>query len=147
MRRCVAHKSWVLTPKVKVTIRSEVKLCLKLCCSKTREANLIKLHRKIKHTEKVCRVYNFGSYAQDQGRNQVRGQNRVSAITLKTTDANLTKLHRKIEHNEKVCRAQELGSHAQGQGYNHVRGQIVLKVVLLINYSSKFDETSQKDKA
>ena len=46
-----------------------------------------------------------------------------------------------------MCRAQELGSYAQGQGQNQVRGQIVPKIVLLINYSSKFDETSQKDKA
>ena len=30
MRRCVVHKSQVPTPKVKVTIMSEVKLCLKL---------------------------------------------------------------------------------------------------------------------
>ena len=52
------------------------------------------------------------------------------------------KLHRNIEHNE-VCCPQELGSYAQGQGHNHVRGQIVPKIVLLINYSSKFDETSQ----
>ena len=64
----------------------------------------------------------------------------------KITEANLTKLHRKIEHNEKVCRAQELGSHAQGQGHNHVKGQIVPKIVFLISYVSKFDETSQKDK-
>ena len=55
------------------------------------------------------------------------------------------KLHRKIEHNEKVCRAQELSSYAQG--HNQVKGQIVPKIVLLINYWSKFDETSQKDKA
>ena len=65
----------------------------------------------------------------------------------KTTEANLTKLHRKIEHNEKVCRAQELGSCTQGQGHNHVRGQIVPKIMRLINNGSKFDETSQKDKA
>ena len=65
----------------------------------------------------------------------------------KTTEANLTKLHRKIEHNEKVCRAQELGSYTQGQGQNQVKGQIEPKIVLLINYWSKFDETSQKDKA
>ena len=57
------------------------------------------------------------------------------------------KLHRKIEHYEKVCCAQELGSYTQGQGHNHVRGQIVPEIVLLINYSSKFDETSQKDEA
>ena len=54
------------------------------------------------------------------------------------------KLHRKIEHNEKVCRAHDLGSFAQGQGHNQVKGQIVPKIVLL---RSKFDETSQKDKA
>ena len=65
----------------------------------------------------------------------------------KTTEANLTKLHRKIEHNEKVCRAQELGSFAQGQGHNRVRGQIVHKFVLLIHDCSKFDKSSQKDKA
>ena len=64
----------------------------------------------------------------------------------KTTEANLTKLHRKIKHNE-VCRTQELGFQAQGQGHNQVKGQIMPKIVLLINYWSKFDETSQKDKA
>ena len=45
-----------------------------------------------------------------------------------------------------MCRAQELGSYAQGQGHNQVKGQIVPKIVLLINYWSKFDDTSQKDK-
>ena len=53
MRRCVAHKSWVPMPKVKVTMGSKVKLCLKPCCSYTTEANLMKLHRKIKHNEKI----------------------------------------------------------------------------------------------
>ena len=43
----------------------------------------MKLHRKIKHNKNVCRAHDLGSYAQDQGRNQVRGQNRVSAITQK----------------------------------------------------------------
>ena len=80
----------------------------------------------------MCHTHDFGSYAQGQGRYQVRGQNRVSAITQ--TKANLTKLHSKIEHNEKVCSAQELGSYAQGQGHNQVKGQIVPKIVLLVNY-------------
>ena len=44
---------------------------------------LTKLHRYVKHNEKVCRAYDLGSCAQSQGRNQVRGQNRVSAITQK----------------------------------------------------------------
>ena len=52
-----------------------------------------------------------------------------------------------MEHYEKVCCAQELGSYTQGQGHNRVSGQIVPEIVLLINYSSKFDETSQKDEA
>ena len=66
-----------LRPKVKV------ELCLKLCCSYTSEANLIKLHRKIKHNKNVCRAHDLGSNAQGQGRNQARGQNLVSAITQK----------------------------------------------------------------
>ena len=93
----------------------------------------MKLHRKIKHNEKVCRAYDLGSYAQGQGRNQVKGQNRLSNNS-KTTEANLTKLYRKIEHNQKVCRTQELGSYKQEQGHNQVKGQIVPKIVLLINY-------------
>ena len=116
-------------PKVKVTIRSEVKLC----CSSTTEANLIKLHRKIKHNEKVCCAHDLGFCAQGQGLSQVSGQNSVSAITQKLLK-HLTKLHRKIEDNEKVCHTQEFGSYAQGQGHNQVRGQIVPKIVLLINY-------------
>ena len=40
-------------------------------------------HRKIKHNEKVCHAHDLGSYAQCQGRSQVKGQNRVSAITQK----------------------------------------------------------------
>ena len=52
-----------------------------------------------------------------------------------------------MEHKERVCHAQELGSYAKGQGHNQGKGQIVPKIVLLINYWSKFDETSQNDKA
>ena len=43
----------------------------------------MKLHRKIKHNENVCRAHDLSSYSQGQGRNQVRGQNRVLAITQK----------------------------------------------------------------
>ena len=94
----------------------------------------MKLHRKVKHNEKVCRAHDLGSYTQGQGRNQV-GQRSKSCLSnnSKTTEANLTKLHREKEHKEKVCRAQELGSYAQGQGRNQVKGQIVPKIVLLIN--------------
>ena len=53
-----------------------------------------------------CVAKDLGSYAQGQGQNQVKGQNRISAITQNT----------------------------QGQSHNHVRGQIVPKIVLLINY-------------
>ena len=94
---------------------------------------LMKLYRKIKKN-KVCCLQDLGSYAQGQGHNQVRGQNRVSAITRKTAEANLTKLHRKVKHNEKVCCIQELGSYAQDQGHNQVGGQIVPNIVLHMNY-------------
>ena len=43
----------------------------------------MKLHRKIKHNENVCRAQDLGSYAQGQGRNQVKGQNHVSEISHK----------------------------------------------------------------
>ena len=41
--------------------------------SKTTEANLTKLHRKIEHNE-VCWAQDLGSYAQGQGHNQIRDQ-------------------------------------------------------------------------
>ena len=47
---------WVPTPKVKVAIRSEVKIVSRGNNSKTTEANLTKLQRKIEHNEKVCRA-------------------------------------------------------------------------------------------
>ena len=43
----------------------------------------MKLHRKIKHNEKVCHTQDLGSYAQGQGHDRVRGQIHVSAITQK----------------------------------------------------------------
>ena len=70
-------------PKVKVTIGSKVKLGLNSCCTHTTEVNLIKLHRKIKHNEKVSHAHDFGSLAKGQGCNQVRDQNNVSAIAQK----------------------------------------------------------------
>ena len=41
--------------------------------TKTTEANLAKLHRKIEHNE-VCRAQELGSYTRGQGHNQVRSQ-------------------------------------------------------------------------
>ena len=43
----------------------------------------MKHHRKIKHNEKVCHAHDLGSYTKGQGRSQVQGQNRISAITQK----------------------------------------------------------------
>ena len=88
----------------------------------------MKLHRKIKHNEKVCRAHDLGSYAQGQG----QGQWSKSCLSnnSKTTEANLTKLYRKIEHNEKVCHKRFL----RKVKVTMVKGQIVPKIVLLINY-------------
>ena len=55
----------------------------KIVLLKNTEANLMTLHRKIKHNEKLCRAHDLGSYVQGQGCSQVRGQNLVSAITQK----------------------------------------------------------------
>ena len=54
-------------------LRSEVKIVFQQY-SETTEANLTKLHRKIEHNVKVCRVQELGSYAQVEGHNHVRGQ-------------------------------------------------------------------------
>ena len=71
----------VPTRKVKVTIRSEFKLCLKSILSnnsKTTQANLMKLRRKIKHhgkiehNESVCLTQELGYHIQGQGHNQVK---------------------------------------------------------------------------
>ena len=54
------HTIKVPTPKVKVAVRSEVKLDNN---SKTAEANSTKLHRKIEHNEKVWCTQELGSNA------------------------------------------------------------------------------------
>ena len=51
--------------------------------SKTTEANLTKLHRKIEHNEKVCRGQKLGSYAPGQGHNHVKGQIVPKIVFLK----------------------------------------------------------------
>ena len=43
----------------------------------------MKLHRKIEHNANMCPAHELGSDAQGQGRNQVKGQNLVSAVTQK----------------------------------------------------------------
>ena len=58
-------------PKVTVTIRS--KSCLS-SSSKTTEANLKKLHRKIAHNKSVFPAQALGFYILGQGHNQVRDQ-------------------------------------------------------------------------
>ena len=51
---------------------------------KTTEANLTKLRKKIKLNEKVCCAQKLGSYAQNQGHNQVTVQT-VPKIVLHIT--------------------------------------------------------------
>ena len=80
----------------------------------------------------MCRTHDLGSYAQFQGRNQVRGQNLVSAITQNLL--NLTKLYRKIEHIKQMCRAQWLVPMHKVKVRVMPEGKLNLKFVLLINY-------------
>ena len=59
---------------VQVFFRVYLFLCPRSNNKKITKANLMKLHRKIEHNEKVCNAQELGSYAQGQGHNQVRGQ-------------------------------------------------------------------------
>ena len=75
-------------PSVRLSVHPSVSSSVryKSCLSDsslTTKTNLMKLHRKIKDNEKLCRANDLDSYAQGQGHNQVRGQNCVSAITQK----------------------------------------------------------------
>ena len=63
--------------------------------SKTTEANLMKFHRKIEHSEKVCCAQELGFYAQGQGNNQVRGQ---------------IAPNRKVKQNDNLRPVQDFGS-------------------------------------
>ena len=62
-----------LGPKLRSQSGQRSKLCLSNN-SKTTEANLTKLHRKIEHNEKVCHAQELGSYTLGQGHNHVRGE-------------------------------------------------------------------------
>ena len=62
-----------LSPRSKSQSGQRSKSCLSNN-SKTTEANLTKLHRKIEHNMKVCSAQELGSYAQGQGHSHVRGQ-------------------------------------------------------------------------
>ena len=69
MRRCVMHKILFPKTKVKVTIEDQMLVIYKSCVShnsKTNKGNLIKLDRKIKLNEKMCRTQNLGSQSQGQ---------------------------------------------------------------------------------
>ena len=73
MRRSVVHTIKVPNPKSRSQSGQRSTSCL--CnSSKTTEANLTKLQRKIEHHGKVCCAQELGSYAQGQSHNQVRGQ-------------------------------------------------------------------------
>ena len=84
-------------PKDKATIRS--KSCLSNN-SKTTEANLTKLHRKIEHYGTVCPAQEFPT---PKVKVTIRPKSCLSNDS-KTTEANLTKLQRNKEHYEMVCR-------------------------------------------
>ena len=69
----------------------------------------MKVHRKVKHNEKVSRTQELGPYAQGQGGNQGQRSNCASnhvLVITSATEENLMKLYRKIKHNQKVCCAQ-----------------------------------------
>ena len=70
---CVRTLFRFLRPRSRLQSGQRSKSCLSNN-SKTTEANLTKLHRKIEHNERVCCAQELGSYALDKGHNQVKGQ-------------------------------------------------------------------------
>ena len=54
----------------------------------------MKLHREIRHNEKVCHAHKLGSHFQGQGQNQGSS----SCNYLKPTEANFVKLYTKVYH-------------------------------------------------
>ena len=123
--------------RVKSTLGSKVKWCLKSCLSnnlQNNEANLIKLHRKKKHNEKVCHAHELGFSVQGQGHNQGSEGKSSFCNSLKPTEANFVKLSKKVNHNKKVCHIENLYSLTQGQGHS-LGSDVKLR---LFRYSAKY---------
>ena len=70
--------------------------------SKTTEANLMKLHRKIENDKKVCRAQELCFHIQGQGHNQGSEVKSFLCDYLKLAEANFVKLSKKVNHKVKV---------------------------------------------
>ena len=99
---------------IKTVLSVHLSVCLSVCASvhnksylchnlKTSEANLMKLHRKIKYNEKACHIQDLGCHTQDQDHCQGLKVKTGFCNYIKTTQVNIIKCHRKIKHNEKIC--------------------------------------------
>ena len=89
-------------PKAKVTIRVEIKLHLKSGLSNSKnitQANLKKLHGKIKHNKKLCFTQELGSHIQGQGHSQGSEVKSFLCKYLKLVETNFIKLFKKVNHN------------------------------------------------
>ena len=67
--------------------------------SKTTEANLMKLHRKMGYNKTVCHAQDLGSHIQGQGHNQGSEVKSFLCDDLKLAEANFIKLSKKVNHN------------------------------------------------
>ena len=81
----------------------------------------MKLHRKLKHNEKVCHAHNLGSHVQGPGHDQGSEVKSSFCNNLKPTEANFFKLYKKLNHNKTYvthniyipkCQGHNLGSGA-----------------------------------
>ena len=77
----------------------------------------MKLHRNIKHNEKVCRTQELDYHIQGQGHNKGSEVKACVCDYLKPAEANFVKLHRKV-FKLKVCHTLYLCSQTQGKGHN-----------------------------
>ena len=96
----------------------------------------MKLYRKIKHNEKVCRAQELDPTPKVKAAIGSKVKTCLKTYlshNLKATEANLMKLHRKIKHNQ-----QDLGFTLKGEN---------MFLQLLEKRLSEYHQTSQKCKA
>ena len=115
--------------------------------SKTNKENLIKLHRKVKQNEKVCRIQKLGSTTKVQvtikGHSFVTYKSCVSHNS-QTSKENLIKFHRKVEPDENVFTHKIQVPTTKVKGT--IEGHRFVTYELCLSHNKKIDMIKHKEK-
>ena len=112
------HFKIALSVRLSVLLSVRPSVRYKSCLShnsETTEANLTKLHRKVRHNKKGMSRTIFRFLRPRLRPHSGQRTNLRLSHNSETSEANLMKLYRKIKHNKKVCCTKYLGSYTQGQ--------------------------------